>query len=255
MKSGDFDPAFTVIAQYYDTLMSFVNYPSWVMYIEKILLTNNLPRREIFDLGCGTGVCLELWQQRGYSVGGLDRSAAMMEVCRKRLARTDSDEGELPLMVADMRDFRLPRPVWAITCLYDTVNYLLCEDDLKRCFQCVYNHLSSGGMFIFDFNTIHALRDEWGSNVFNRRDENIHSAWDNTYDPETGLSTLRITLNINEAGRLLTIRELHQERAYPLAVFERILAGIGFKIQLYRHLTFQPASENDLRVMAVSQKP
>ncbi len=255
MRSGDFNPAFSSIAQHYDRLMSFVNYPSWIIYIEKILFVSDITDREIFDLGCGTGVCLDLWRRRGYRVGGLDRSSAMLEVCRQRLGRAGSEPGELPLEVGDMREFRLPRPVPVITSLYDTVNYLLTEEDLERCFKCVFDNLRPNGMFVFDLNTTHALRDEWGSNVFNRRDESIHSTWDNTFDTETGISTLLITLDIHESDRLTTLRELHQERAYPLATFEKTLTAAGFRSHLYRHLTFQAASEQDLRVMAVCRKP
>jgi len=255
MKSGEFDPAFSCIARHYDRLMAFVNYPAWILYIEKILFVNDITEREIFDMGCGTGVCLELWRRRGYRVGGLDRSAMMLEVCRERLGRNGAEPDEPPLTVADMREFHLPRSAPIITSLYDTVNYLLTEEDLQRCFRCVFDNLRPNGMFIFDLNTIHALRDEWGSNVFNRRDENIQSTWDNIFDTETGISTLRITLDIHESDRLTTVRELHQERAYPLSTFERILTATGFRSHLYRHMTFQTASENDLRVMAVCRKP
>jgi predicted TPR repeat methyltransferase len=225
------------------------------MYIEKILFVNDCAEREVFDLGCGTGVCLELWRRRGYRVGGIDRSAAMLEVCRQRLGRNGAEPGELPLEVADMREFRLPRPVPVITSLYDTVNYLLTEEDLQRCFRCAFENLRPGGLFVFDLNTTHALRDEWGSSVFNRRDENIHSTWDNTFDEATGISTLRITLEVQGPDRVTTVREVHQERAYPLSSYERLLAAAGFRSHLYRHLTFQAATESDLRVMAVSRKP
>jgi SAM-dependent methyltransferase len=253
MKSEDFDPPFSRIAPYYDQLMSFVNYPAWITYIEKILDANRIPDRAIFDLGCGTGVCLELWLKKGYRVGGLDGSAAMVEVCQKRLIPFLNSAPAI--RVGDMRGFTLAQPAPVITSLYDTLNYMLTEEDLIRCFQTVYQNLQAGGIFIFDMNTTHALRDEWGSNVFRRRDENIHSVWDNTFNPATGISTLLITLNIMESDPPLMLREIHQERAYPLSTIQDFLLRTGYRANLYRHLTFHPASENDIRIMAVARKP
>jgi SAM-dependent methyltransferase len=254
MKSEDFDPPFSHITTYYDRLMSFVNYPSWVAYIEKILIANRIPDRDIFDLGCGTGVCLELWLKKGYRVAGLDGSVEMVRICRERLVPF-RDPAETPIWIADMRNFSLPQSVPVVTSLYDTLNYLLVEADLAACYRAVYENLRSGGIFIFDMNTTHALRDEWGNNVFRRRDENIFSVWDNTFDPTTNISTLRITLEVNEDDRPVTMREIHRERAYPLTTIQGLLLRAGFQANLYRHLTFQPASESDVRIMAVARKP
>jgi SAM-dependent methyltransferase len=254
MKSEDFDPPFSRIATYYDRLMSFVNYPLWIAYIEKILLANRIPDRDIFDLGCGTGVCLEIWLKKGYRVAGLDGSTEMVRICQDRLA-PQRGAAEAPILVGDMRNFSLQQPVPVVTSLYDSLNYLLVESDLAACYRAVYANLRPGGIFIFDMNTTHALRDEWGNNVYRRRDEDIFSVWDNTFDPATGISTLRITLEVNEGDRPVTVREIHQERAYPLATIQDLLIKTGYQADLYRHLTFQPASESDVRIMAVCRKP
>jgi SAM-dependent methyltransferase len=254
MKSEDFDPPFSHIAAYYDRLMSFVNYPSWIAYIEKILIANRIPDRNIFDLGCGTGVCLELWLKKGYGVAGLDGSTEMARICQERLARYRNG-AEAPILVGDMRNFSLPQPVPVVTSLYDSLNYLLVDSDLAACYRAVYDNLRPGGIFIFDMNTTHALRDEWGNNVFRRRDEDIFSVWDNTFDQTTNTSTLKITLEVNEGDRPVTVREIHRERAYPIATIQDLLIKTGFQANLYRHLTFQPASESDVRIMAVCRKP
>jgi SAM-dependent methyltransferase len=254
MKSEDFDPPFSRISTYYDRLMSFVNYPSWIAYIEKILIVNRIPDRDIFDLGCGTGVCLEIWLKKGYRVAGLDGSTEMARICQERLIPYRG-AAEAPIMVGDMRNFALPQPVPVVTSLYDTLNYLLVEPDLAACYRAVYDNIKPGGIFIFDMNTTHALRDEWGNNVFRRRDEDIFSIWDNTFDLATSISTLRITLEVNDGDRPVTLREIHRERAYPLATIQDLLHKTGFQANLYRHLTFQPASESDVRIMAVCRKP
>ncbi len=252
MKSERYNRAFTAIAPYYDTLMSFINYPSWVSYIETILKLNSINDKTILDLACGTGVCLELWWEKGYTVLGLDKSMEMLEVCRRRFS--ELSDGTVHLINGDMRNFAFAKKFPITTCLYDSLNYLLSEEELLRCFRNVYEILAINGIFVFDMNTIHCLRDEWGNSTFDRRDGNVHSVWTNSYDPTSGISCLRITLNIRENGTVAIVREAHQERAYPLATLADLLSDVGFTFSLYRHLSFKPAEESDLRIMGVARK-
>jgi SAM-dependent methyltransferase len=250
MNSEGYSKPFTLIGPYYDKLMSFVNYPSWISYIEKILSLNAIREKRIFDLACGTGVCLELWLKKGYEVIGLDASAAMLETCRKRLAQYPN----FRLIRGDMRDFRLDAAVPAITCLYDSCNYMLEPDDLYRCFKCSHEALAPGGIYVFDMNTQHALEDEWGNQTFTRKDDSVYSTWSNTFDKQKRISSLKLTLTVYEDGREITFREFHQERAYTLAEISTALSRAGFTFSLYRHLTFNPASERDTRIMGVALK-
>ena len=250
MKSKSCSTPFTSIAPYYDKLMSFVNYPSWVAYIEKIIQMSRVSEKTILDLACGTGVCLELWASNGYEVVGIDKSLAMLEVCREKMAQHDNTL----LINGDMRDFKLARQVPVITCLYDSLNYLLAEAELLRCFRRVHDALRSDGVFIFDMNTIHSLRDEWGNNSFQRRDEGLFSLWTNTYNPVENISSLNISLQVRRNGQEITLNEFHQERGYELSVIGELLKDAGFDFSLYRHLTFTPATELDLRIMGVARK-
>ena len=250
MKSNFYNLPFSTIAPYYDKLMSFVNYPAWIEHIEKIIVLNNIKDRLIFDLACGTGVCLDLWLARGYEVIGLDKSLDMLQVTKKKLA----DKNRVLLINGDVRNFKLARQMPVITCLYDSLNYLLTEAELLRCYRRVYDALSDDGIFVFDMNTIHSLRDEWGNNTFQRRDEGLFSIWSNSFDPNSDISSLGITLHVRRNGEELILREHHQERGYPLSRIESLLNDAGFTFSLYRHLTFTPATENDLRIMGVARK-
>ena len=250
MKSNSCSTPFASIAPYYDRLMSFVNYPSWVAYIEKIIALNNVKEKLIFDLACGTGVCLQLWSDKGHQVIGLDRSFSMLQACREKLSKNDY----ALLINGDMRNFHLGRKMPVITCLYDSLNYLLTEADLLRCFRRVHEALRGDGLFVFDMNTVHSLRDEWGNNTFQRRDEGLFSIWSNSFNPNLNVSSLSITLHVRRNGQEMVFGEFHQERGYPLSVIEDLLEEAGFTCSLYRHLTFSPATEDDLRIMGVANK-
>jgi ubiquinone/menaquinone biosynthesis C-methylase UbiE len=255
MKSEECSQKFTVIAPYYDTLMSFINYSAWVLYIERILELNKVEEKTILDLACGTGVCIRLWLEKGYKVIGLDNSLSMLKVCQEKISPMSVLIGnDIQLINGDMRNFPLTEKIPIITCLYDSLNYLLTEEDILDCFKNAYDVLTDDGIFIFDMNTIHSLRDEWGNRTFHRQDADIHSVWANTFDPNTYISSLNITLNIRKDGRVTTIKEFHQERGYPLSLIRDLLSKAGFKSSLYRHLTFIPAQERDMRIMGVARR-
>jgi ubiquinone/menaquinone biosynthesis C-methylase UbiE len=252
MKFAGYNNPFTEIADYYDALMSFVDYPAWINYIESILRLNSIAEKKIMDLACGTGVCMELWWQKRYEVCGLDRSMPMLNVCRRRFRQFGIND--IPLINADMRMFALRSKFPILTCLYDSLNYNLDRDDLMECMKNINDCLTPDGIFIFDMNTIHCLRDEWGNNVYERNDEAINSIWRNTYNNEANISSLKITLNIKRNGKRLVLREHHCERGYSLAEITDCLNESGFRVELYRHLTFNPAQESDLRIMGVAKK-
>ena len=88
MRSEEYSVAFSTIAPYYDTLMSFINYRSWVSYIA-ILELHQINEKVLCDLACGTWVCLKLWWKRGYTVIGVDKSLEMLEVCRQKLCAAE----------------------------------------------------------------------------------------------------------------------------------------------------------------------
>ncbi len=255
MKLEGFDQPFTKIAPYYDRLMSFVNYRSWVAYIERIILMHKIKEKVILDIACGTGVCLQMWFEKGYRIIGLDASEAMLEVCQSRFSEPSFRNGQVQLIRGDLRNFFISDKVPVTTCLYDSLNYLLSEDELLSCFKAVYANLTKGGIFVFDMNTIHALQDEWGNQIFERRDGPIHSIWDNTFDGITHVSTLKLTINVYEDSKVLTFKEIHQEKAYALDTLTRISNDAGFNTTLYRHLTFNPATELDTRILGIAVKP
>ena len=66
------------------------------------------PVRTVLDIACGTGPHLIRLADRGYRMSGLDLSRKNIEFLRERLAAR-GHTGEL--VVGDMTDFRLARPV------------------------------------------------------------------------------------------------------------------------------------------------
>lgn len=242
---------FLRFAPYYDRFMvKYVNYPAWVQYVRRIFRRHACAPKLILDLACGTGLPTMLLAGHGYRLIGLDRSAAMLAVLRGKIGRHD-----IRLIQADMRDFTLPEPADAAICLYDSLNYLLTQDDLARCFDSVARNLKPDGLFTFDMNTVHGLAFFWGNRTTTRDVAGVYSVWKTAFDPETRISSLQLTFYVAEDGQRVRYDEVHEERGYYLEEIESCLQAAGFRQNdFYHHSTFQPPDSTTKRVMVVARK-
>jgi SAM-dependent methyltransferase len=238
--------------RHYDSFMvKYVDYKGWVGYVERVFGHFHSRPATILDIACGTGIPTLLLARRGFRLTGVDRSPEM-------LAELEAKRGELPVTTirADMRDFAVAEPHDAAICLYDSMNYLLTEDDLARCFACVRRALVPGGLFVFDMNTLHGLAEFWGTRSTVREVGGVYSIWQNTYDSESRVSTLHLTFwEQPEPGRAgEKFEEIHQERAYEPDEVRRCLERAGFgESHFYQHGSFLPVAPFTTRMMVVAR--
>ncbi|MEO0082355.1 MAG: methyltransferase domain-containing protein [candidate division WOR-3 bacterium] len=263
---------FSAFARYYDRFMlRYVDYPGWVDYVERIFKKFELAPKTVLDLACGTGIPTVLLAKRGYRVIGVDRSAEMLAVLAEKCTGLP-----IQLVRAEMTDFRLDEQVDVAISLYDSINYLLSEAELGRCFECVYRALMPSGLFAFDMNTVYSLSKFWGNRVTSRNADGIASVWENTFDDRTMVSTLHLTFweerralgggtrqqrdaedggQPASSGEPVRFEEVHQERAYTEREVARCLRQAGFaKSWFYSHGTFFPVTPLTTRMMVVARK-
>ncbi|GIU89352.1 MAG: hypothetical protein KatS3mg010_0451 [Acidimicrobiia bacterium] len=60
---------------------------------------------KLLDAGCGSGLALQIARERGAAVSGLDASAALLEVARRRVPDGDVRQGELEELPFDSNTF------------------------------------------------------------------------------------------------------------------------------------------------------
>jgi len=105
----------------------------------------------VLELGCGTGRILIPIADKGIDIVGLDSSAAMLEICRKKLAHQSHPvRNRARLVLADMAHFSFRRQFALIIVPFRTFQHLLSSDRQLSCLQCVRQHLAPGGRFILD---------------------------------------------------------------------------------------------------------
>jgi predicted TPR repeat methyltransferase len=122
--------------------------------------------QSLLELGCGTGALLSGLAQ-DLAVTGIDRSPEMLSVAARTVPSAR-------LVQADMTAFTLPGRYDVVMCMFDALNHVTTVDGWLRLFRCAYDHLSDGGLLVFDVNTTGRLRrladgppylDEFDGNV------------------------------------------------------------------------------------------
>lgn len=241
---------FSSFASCYDRFMlKFVDYRAWIAYLEQVFERFDFRPAMIVDIACGTGIPTVMLARKGYQMIGVDRSPEMLAILEAKI-------GNLPIRLvrADMRDFSLTGRVDGAISLYDSINYLLTEDDLVRCFRCVRHALADSGLFAFDMNTLYGLSECWGSRTVTREVGNICSIWHNRFDPETRISTLQLTFWDKNRGTESRFQEVHQERAYTVEEVQRSLRAAGFsRMHFFQHSSFLPVGPFTARMMVVAR--
>jgi len=154
-------------------------------------------RNIVVDLGCGTGKLTELLASRGCDMIGIDLSEDMLAIAQQRKIEAGSST---LYTLQDIRDFELYGAAGAMVSAGDSINYLLKEEDLEAMFRCVERGLLPGGVFVFDFKTIHLYRDVIGDSTIAENRDDCAFIWDNYYDPETCINEYDLTIFVSKEG-------------------------------------------------------
>jgi SAM-dependent methyltransferase len=183
------------------------------------------------DLATGTGAAAIELALTGIEVTAFDQSREMLREARRKSVSLPQS---IVWRVGSMDRFKADRPVDLVTCFFDSINYLLEADDLAACFDSVASALVPGGWFVFDVNTIGRFEADWNrtTHVAYENDD-LLCLFRSTYDPETHLSPLQLTVFERDSTASSIWRrwdEEHVERGYPLAELTRLLEDRGFEI-------------------------
>ncbi len=131
------------LAAQYDALTGSKDSRQEVAYLET--LARRFGRsggRSWLDVACGTGRHLQ-FLRRHYRVVGIDLSAPMLRVARRRLPSVRLRRG-------DMRTFTLRESFDVVSCLFSAIGHLRSEGELETAFRNFARHLKPGGVCIVE---------------------------------------------------------------------------------------------------------
>jgi SAM-dependent methyltransferase len=250
-------------------------------YLSEVLARHLVAGRRALDLACGTGTLALLLANAGWEVVGLDASAEMLAQAKAKAANLETP-GSATFVLGDMRqlvtederpktkdegltassDRRLssfvlrPSSFDLVTCFYDSLNYMLIEEDLAACFRSAARALAPGGLFVADMNTRYFLQYDWGTCEVIEQPGFVQIS-QSYFDPATGCSTMVLTGFAGDDERgYRRFDETHIERAYAPDLVAALLDLAGLHVEAaYDCFTFQPPSERTQRIAWVARRP
>ena len=182
--------------------------------------------RRVLEPACGSGRLVVELARRGWSVTGFDRSEAMLEHARRRLA----EEGlAARLELADMADFALRGRFDLAHCLVSTFKYLLDERSARSHLRAVARALRPGGLYVLGFHlTEYASRsrsrERWVGRRRGRRVVSNLQIW--PADRAARTEDVRVRLRVEGGARELRYETNWKFRTYDAREVRRLLAGV-----------------------------
>ncbi len=224
--------AYSAFAAGYDRMMADVDYDGWAAYIDGFL--REAGAKTVLECACGTGNLTIRLGKRGYSITGSDLSEDMLMVARTKAL--DAGLRFLPFVCQDMRQLALHKPVDAIVCACDGVNYLL--DGVEDFFRAARKALKPGGLLLFDVSSAYKLSAILGDNTFAATGADWAYIWENQYHPRLNRVDMLLTGFLKQGAGYARFEERHSQRAYGQDELTSALASCGFgSIQVYEAFT------------------
>ena len=189
------------------------------------------PVRRVLDIACGTGPHLVRLAERGYQTTGLDLSQRNIEFLGERLA----DKGlRGDLVVGDMTNFRLKRPVDAAICMQDSQGHLLTNTQLLAHLRSVARNLRRGGVYVFDRYMASSWTDPARAWSWSRRRGGliVRASFSALHDvdPVSQVFKEHMTLEAVENGTRRIYRQTHMSRmVFPQELRALVELAGGFE--------------------------
>jgi SAM-dependent methyltransferase len=219
-------------------------------YLQDVLARHSFQGHSMLDLACGTGTVALAFASQGWRVYGVDASQAMLAQARKK-----AEEAGQTLLLSrqDMRSFILPERVDLVTCLFDSLNYLLTVEDLQQTFTCVAAHLRPGGLFVCDMNTIWALSEVWDHHTYFSESDDMAIVMQSEYAEEPHIATVRLVAFVRQGELYDRIDETHRERGYAERTISAAMERAGLDVlATYECFTFDPPVSRSPRILWVA---
>jgi ubiquinone/menaquinone biosynthesis C-methylase UbiE len=243
--------SYNYFATLYDALTENVDYKVRSEYISDFFKKNNINFGTIIDLACGTGSFSEQFANKGYNVIGVDMSSQMLTQAQIKLSAFNN---QVSLIQSKMQDFVSNEPVEGVVSCLDSINHLTDINDVQLTFNNVYNSLVSGGLFIFDVNTIYKHQEILFNNTFVFDEEDFYLVWDNEQVDDREVRILLDFFSFNGVNYDRYSEEFN-ERAYSIEELTNMLKLSGFnKIDIYDELSLKPPKKDSERIYFVCKK-
>ncbi len=186
---------------------------------------SQIEAKTLLNMGCGGGH--NDWTlKKHFRLTGVDVSEDMLALARRR-------NPEVTYLPGDMRTLRLGETFDAVV-VFDSIDYMLTEDDLRAAFETVFLHLKPGGAFLtyqeIDPKTYqqNLVRHQIG------REGDVEIVFiEHSYDPDPTDTTIECTFVylIRRGGELQIETDRHLCGIFQTETWLTLLRETGFDVR------------------------
>ncbi len=237
---------YSKLAPFYDGMMEHVNYEKWARYIDKIFKHYDASIRDVCELACGTGSLAVALSKFNYRLTCSDMSADMIQCAAEKAQRAGV---KIDFSAVNMLEFHSEKEFDAVLCLYDSVNYLPEESDVRKLLANTWTLMKPGALFIFDvcteFNSLENFNHRYEYDPERRYKRRSY------YVPDQRIQVNEIEMDVN--GH--TFHERHCQVIYRLSDIQQEIRRSSFRtLNVFENLSFQKGSERSERVHFILQR-
>ena len=246
--------SYDALSAVYDLFADDFDHPKWAEYYRALLRRAGVEANSLVDAGCGTGLMTVELARAGARVVGVDVSEGMLRAAAERLRR----EGVRAMLAhEDMCRLSVPRPVDAVICACDGVNYLLSAERTRAFFRAARAAIRPGGALAFDISSRYKLEHVLGNGFFGEERDEAAYLWQNRLDEKRHILRMDITFFVREAdGRYRRFEEEHEQRAHSAAELTAWLEAEGFQnIEVFGDQTLKAPGAEEERLHFLARRP
>lgn len=240
------------LAAVYDALTENVPYDEIAQYYNNIITELRHKPADgalLFDMGCGTGNLTVRLAKLGYDVIGADASEDMLcAACQK--------DPDIRWIRQSMTETELYGAAEIAVSTLDSINHLPTKKDIEECFARLAQNMESGGLFLFDVNTIYKHGEILADNTFVYDLDGVYCAWSCTFCPED--NGVDIDLDIfteNSDGSYERSYDGFREIALSEEDLRAMLERAGFETErVYEYLTENAPSEKSEKLLFAARR-
>lgn len=228
------------ISALYKELMKEIDYREWSQYLYDLIIEYFDYQPTVLELGAGNGILANYLQKKMLNkIIKLDLSKEMLLQNKKK------DH----LICGDMRYLPVKKQFDVVFSAFDSMNYILTEQDFMKVLFGVKNILTEEGIFTFDVSL--EKNSILNEQFLNRSGEfkNIKYQQISNYNREEKIHYNKFIIEIDNKE---TVTELHKQKVYDLEFYTRTAKDAGFYImEALDAFSFEDVSEHSERAQFV----
>ena len=199
--------------------------PKEAKFLEAVFKKHvKFPVTRVLEVGCGSGRLVREMARRGYETTGLDLNSEALKYCKKKL---QEDGCSADLVKGDMTDFWFGKPFDAAFNAINTFRHLETEEAAVKHLECIASNLQTGGVFVLSLHLIPHDGDLWGTERWSAKGDGVAIRYALTVldcDVETRIERLRITMNVEQDGKVSRLSDEIRLRLYNVDQLKSLLA-------------------------------